>query len=158
MPFTAPEIIAAILAAGAVVSALIVLRKTSIRLHAAYKERARDAVAVRDAILGREAVRDSITGLELAPPLPGVGARMAHQEQQMELLTTAVARIADQQHQYHELKDTVDRHDLRLVALEEATLERIVTRAESTQAWGAVQAALRHDGGATGPTGAIDNH
>lgn len=95
---------------------------------------------VRDAILGREAIVDSITGKELAPALPGMGVRMAQQEavsklqqEQMTLLTDAVAKLANT-HQ------RLDDHDRRLNALEAAAIERVATKAESVAAWRAVAA------------------
>lgn len=100
-----------------------------------------EVVAVRDAILGREALRDSITGREIQPALPGMGVRMAHQEEQsrdqraqLQILTDAVTKIADS----HELLNNIER---RVAALEDAAVERVVTKVESAEAWRAIAAA-----------------
>ena len=93
----------------------------------------RDLNSARDSIVGRDAVHDSITGKEIAPALPGIGVRMATTEQQMTVLTEAVAKIADS-------SARLDEHDARLKHLEEAAVERVVARAESTAAWRAVEA------------------
>src|SRR5690606_34845484 len=52
---------------------------------------------VTDAILGRDAIVDTITGRESALALPGIGGRRASQEQQMEMLTVTVTKLVDQQ-------------------------------------------------------------
>jgi hypothetical protein len=95
---------------------------------------AREIAAVRDSILGREAVTDSITGAELSPALPGMGVRVAETERHLGVLAQAVATIAES---HVRLED----HEARLVRLEEAAVERVVARAESTAAWAAMQAA-----------------
>lgn len=94
------------------------------------------ATAASDAILGREAKYDSITGELVQPALPGVGVRLADQQQQLDTLTVAVSRIAD----YH---DRLDNHDVRITALEAAAVERVVTRAESGLAFRAMEAAVK---------------
>lgn len=102
-----------------------------------------EATAMRDAILGRDRVVDSITGRELAEPLPGIGVRMAHQEDQMRLLTDAVSKIADSHRRLEQVEHRVDRHDEEIATLKTAQMERIVARAESAQAWSAVEAAVQ---------------
>lgn len=104
----------------------------------------RDVKAARDSLLGREAVVDTITGKEISPALPGVGARMAHQEQQMDLLTMTVTKLVDQQQHQAALEARVGHVEGRVAALEEAAVERVVTRAESTAAWRAMEAAARN--------------
>lgn len=104
-----------------------------------------DVAQARDALLGRDAVVDSITGRELAPPLPGMGVRMAHQEQQTELLIVTVTKLVDQQAHQQRLERVVEDHDKRISALETAGVERIVARAESAQAWSAMEAAIHAD-------------
>lgn len=94
----------------------------------------RDLRGGRDALLGRDAVVDTITGEERVPALPGIGVRMAHQEQQMELLTEAVAKLAS-------THTRLENHETRILKLEEAAVERVVTRAESAAAWRAMEAA-----------------
>lgn len=92
--------------------------------------------AVRDSILGREAVTDSITGRELAPALPGVGVRLADQERHLGILSEAVATIAAS---HVRLED----HETRIVRLEAGSVERVVARAESAHAWAAMEAATK---------------
>lgn len=99
-----------------------------------------------DALLGREAVIDTITGDVLAPALPGVGARMAHQEQQMELLTVTVTKLVDQQVHQQKLEHRVDGLEGRVKGLEDGAIERVASKAESISAWRAVEAvAKNHD-------------
>lgn len=100
-----------------------------------YRRTKADFIAARDAVVGRDAIVDTITGKELAPALPGVGVRLDKQEQQMDLLTTAVAKIADS---HVRLED----HEARIHALEAAAVERVVARAESAQAWRAMEKAI----------------
>lgn len=100
-----------------------------------------DGVAIRDAILGRDPVVDSITGKELAPALPGIGQRMAHQETQMSEMTRAVTQLAETHAQMAEVRAEVHGLSGRVKKLEEAAVERVVTRAESAAAWRAMEAA-----------------
>lgn len=93
----------------------------------------RDFVAGRDALVGRDAVHDSITGREIVPALPGIGVRMDTTENQMAQLAAAVVKIADS----HVL---LEDHEGRIKKLEEAAVERVVARAESVQAWRAIEA------------------
>ncbi|TQK73356.1 hypothetical protein [Nocardioides sp. SLBN-35] len=96
-----------------------------------------------DALLGRDAIVDSITGEELSPALPGVGARMAHQEQQMELLTVTVTKLVDQQVHQQKLERRVDGLEHRVKGLEDQTIERVAGKAESISAWRAVEAVAK---------------
>lgn len=97
------------------------------------KQAASDIRAGRDALVGRDAIRDSITGKELFPALPGIGVRMATTEASLSQLTTAVAKLVD-----NDARLTDVEH--RTKALEDAMVERVVTRAESAAAWRAVEA------------------
>ncbi len=94
---------------------------------------AKDFRAGRDALIGRDAIHDSITGVERVPALPGIGVRMDTTENQMAMLTTAVAKIADS----HVMAED---HERRITKLEEAAVERVVARAESAAAWRAIEA------------------
>lgn len=94
-----------------------------------------DGVAIRDAILGRDPIIDSITKKEIAPALPGIGQRMATVEQ-------ALVTFAQNQHDLEELRSRVDGHDARIEALETGTVERVVTKVESAAAWRAMEAAV----------------
>lgn len=104
--------------------------------------RAKTVMAL-DSLVGREAVIDTITGEEIAPALPGIGARMSHQEQQVELLSVAVTKLVDQQDHQRKLEERVDSHDHRIKALEEQAIERVATKAESVAAWRAVEAVAK---------------
>lgn len=100
-------------------------------------------VAAVDSIVGREEIRDSITDEVKVPALPGIGVRMAHQEQQMELLTVTVTKLVDQQAHQQRLEQRVEDHESRLAKLEQAEVERIVTRAESAAAYRAIETAIK---------------
>jgi hypothetical protein len=102
-----------------------------------------DGAAMRDAILGREPVIDSITGRELAPALPGIGVRMATTEEQMLLLTEAVAKIADSHVRLAHIETRVDDIAADVADLKAGAIERIMARAEAAQAWSAVEAAVK---------------
>lgn len=100
-------------------------------------------VGVRDSILGRDAIVDTITGRQLAPALPGVGVRLADQERLLSetsshlgTLSTAVAAIA-------ESHKRLENHEERIIRLEGAVVERIVGHADSAAAWGAVEATTK---------------
>jgi len=116
-----------------------------VKVRAAWRRGHQETVAVRDAILGREPIRDSITGREIQPALPGIGVRMANQEQQMEQLTKTVQLLAEHQATQHELERKVDQIDQRVKDLEDARVERIVGKAESTQALRVIETALLAD-------------
>lgn len=100
-----------------------------------------DARAIRDTLVGREAVKDSITGEEIRPAQPGIGSRMADQElharrqsTQLEILTNAVADMA----RASERLDAMERNhaDLaqRVTAFEQGHhLERMAGKVESIQ-------------------------
>lgn len=87
-----------------------------------------EAVAVRDAILGREAMLDSITGIEVSPKLPGMGQRMATVEEALVSLVSSHIRLDD--------------HERRIGSLEAATVERVVSRVDSAAAFRAMEAAI----------------
>lgn len=98
------------------------------------KKTREDGAAIRDAILGRDPIVDSITKKEIAPALPGIGQRMATVEQ-------ALVTFAQNQHDLEELRRRVDAHDADIAALKSGSVERIVTKAESAAAWRAMEAA-----------------
>lgn len=100
----------------------------------------RQAVAGRDAIIGRDAIVDTITGRELAPALPGIGARMASVEGAQVEMLDAVKHIATLLESQQAQDRRIDAHEARLQALEKGYVERVVTKAESTAAWQAVTA------------------
>lgn len=112
-------------------------------VHPRIKKARATARAATDALLGRDAILDTITGEEIHPALPGVGARMAHQEQQMELLTVTVTKLVDQQVHQQKLERRVDGLEHRVKGLEDQTIERVAGKAESVAAWRAVEAVAR---------------
>lgn len=89
-----------------------------------YRRTKAEAVSIRDAIIGREPVVDTITGKQISPALPGIGQRIATVED-------ALLKLTDQQAQLNE-------HDQRITILEEARAERVITQAESAAMWRAV--------------------
>jgi hypothetical protein len=97
------------------------------------KQAKSDFVAARDSIVGRDAVKDSITGREIEPALPGIGVRMAANERNLGRLTDAVAQIA----QSHA---RLENHEERIVQLEAGAVERVMSKAESAAAWRAIAA------------------
>lgn len=99
-----------------------------------WRRASREVVAVRDSILGRDAIVDSITGREIAPALPGIGQRVATIEQ-------ALVTLAGQEERFTAIEENQSDFARRLGALEQARLERVVTQAESANAWRAVAAA-----------------
>jgi hypothetical protein len=99
-----------------------------------YRRTRSEVTAIRDSILGRDAIRDSITGREIEPALPGVGTRLANQEEHLGVLADAVASLAKSH-------AVLDDHEKRIAALEVASVERIVSRAESAAGWRAMEAA-----------------
>lgn len=101
-----------------------------------------DSSDARDALIGRPAVRDSITGKELSPALPGIGSRMAVQEAQMQVMAQAVARLAESHDRLNDHQEQLDDHQLRIATLEQGAAERIVSRVDSIAAWEAMQAAV----------------
>jgi hypothetical protein len=99
-----------------------------------------DIRAGRDALVGREAVFDTITGKEIAPALPGIGVRMATTELQMTTLTEAVATLADNDGRLTSLELWRADVDRWRGVVDAGAVERVVTRAESAAAWRAVEA------------------
>jgi polyhydroxyalkanoate synthesis regulator phasin len=93
-----------------------------------------DARAIRDTLVGREAQRDSITGEEIQPAIPGIGTRVSSIEKQgqttsdqLGILTRAVADMAASQ-------ERIDNLEHRVAAIEQGHfLERMAGKAESIQ-------------------------
>lgn len=117
--------------AASVVGAVAVLWQAFKRVTHKTRTVRGDAVAIRDSILGRDAVVDSITGKELAPALPGIGQRM-------DTVERALVALADQH-------AAIEDHETRIKALEEARVERVVTQVESAAMWQAVVKATDED-------------
>lgn len=91
------------------------------------------------AIIGREAIVHPETGRELAPAVPGIGARQANIESQIGVLTDAVAKIADS----HQRIDELDR---RIAAIESGHMaERIASKVENIQLFSAIEAIAKDE-------------
>lgn len=98
----------------------------------------KDVRAGRDALLGRDAVYDSITGKEISPALPGIGQRMASTEQNVSILTVAVGRLAD-------MHDRVNGIEARVQRLEHGDAERQLARTESIELLRTIDNAIKSD-------------
>ena len=90
-----------------------------------------ESVAIRDAILGRDAILDSITGEERVPALPGIGMRMATVEEALVALADVHVKMLD--------------HEERIRSLETGSLERIAARADSVAAFKAIEAIAKEE-------------
>jgi len=94
-----------------------------------YRRARADVVSGRDALLGRDEIRDSITGKVLAPALPGMGVRMDRNEEQMTAMVDAVAQIAPVLTQLAETHQQLDKHgELIAKALDAAAEDRKAIR------------------------------
>jgi hypothetical protein len=124
-----------------------------------------DIISGRDALLGRDAIHDTITGREISPALPGMGIRMDTNETQMSLVVDAVAQIApalakiadtqkwqehaDQvlaahQEQIGGLQKQVTANAREIADLRHGYVERIVSRADSEAAFRAIEAVAQN--------------
>lgn len=103
--------------------------------------------ALMELLFGKAAEpQNPITGAAATQPVAGLGMRVAnieqrstHQGAQLEILTEAVAKLVD-------AHERLDNHERRIKGLEDAAIERVFTKVESTAAWDAVAAvAGQHD-------------
>lgn len=90
---------------------------------------------VIDTLVGREAVVHPETGKELIPATVGIGARMVRLEDAFLTLVNQGDRISALEH-------TQIKHDDAIEELKAASMERVITRAESTQAWQTIESAI----------------
>ena len=97
------------------------------------KRRQADRIAQRDAIIGRPAILDSITGRELAPALPGIGVRQANMEQQLTVLADAVAEMAKSNRRLDDHAAKIAANTEDIAELKAMTAERVVGKVESVQ-------------------------
>ena len=130
---TPNESLALLAAIAAGIAALTAIWKAIKRARAATRGAIVDGVKIRDSIIGRGAVVDTITGQQLAPPLPGIGQRM-------DTVERTVATLADQHRVLDDHEDRLKAHAEAIAELKAASVERVVTRAESAAAWRAVEA------------------
>ena len=96
-----------------------------------------EVTEVRDNILGRPAIVNEITKKEVAPAVPSLGAQIAGLGEAVRELTKSHARLDSLESRV----DKVEGYEPRLMALEAASVERIVSRAESAAGWRAMEAA-----------------
>lgn len=101
----------------------------------------RDVRAGRDALVGRPAMLDSITGVERVPALPGIGARMDAQETTTAATSKVVADMAESLSLLAKSHARLENHEGRITELETAAAERIVGKVEQIELWRAVEAA-----------------
>ena len=112
----------------------------------AYRRMKSDARAIRDTLVGRDPVLDSITGEEIRPAIPGIGSRVSSIEaqgattaEQLSILTRAVADMAAS-------TDRIDKLEERVTAIEQGHfLERLAGKAESIQLFSTIEAVAKAD-------------
>jgi hypothetical protein len=97
-----------------------------------------DVVAGRDALLGRDAVHDSITGKEIAPALPGIGQRVTTLEEAIPAISVALTRMSDMHVRVSGVEDRVGR-------LERMEGERSLARTESIELLRTIDNAIKAD-------------
>lgn len=102
------------------------------------------AIGGLDALVGREAVHDSITGKEIAPALPGIGTRMETVEQAIEHIADLLTTQRTQDQQIAELREDLGQLTHRVKTLEDGAIERVAGKAESISAWRAVEAVAKN--------------
>lgn len=93
------------------------------------------------AVIGNEEVRHPASGRVIAPARPGLGVWMATTDDALTTLSTAVRALAEQHGRLDDHEHRLGVLGIRVDRLEAASVERIVSRADSTAAWGAMQAA-----------------
>lgn len=100
-----------------------------------------DARAIRDTLVGRPAVRDSITNRVVSPALPSIGDRMASQEE-------AVQKVADAVQQLATTATRLDQHDRRLNRIEDALqIDRRLDKIEAVQLLRTIETVAQSDPG-----------
>lgn len=100
-------------------------------------------IAARDSIIGRPAVIDTITGEERVPALPGVGMRLATTEEHLGTLTALVGELVRERADVRALDRRVKVVEGDVAVLKAASVERIVGRAESAEAWRTMAEAIK---------------
>jgi hypothetical protein len=94
-----------------------------------FRRASAEVTEIRDNILGRPAIKNEITGKVIAEAVPSLGTQIAGLGDAVRELTKSHKRLDD-------LEDRVEK-------LEEAAVERVVTRAESAAAFRAIEAAVQ---------------
>lgn len=98
--------------------------------------------AMSDAMLGRPEVKDR-SGAVVQPSQPGMPARVAELADAVKELVQMQHRVDKVEAEQNKLAARVDDLEGVTSQLQQAHLERIVSRVESTQAWGAIEAAAK---------------
>lgn len=94
-----------------------------------YRAGRNTVTAITETLLGRDEIVDAATGRVLVKKQPGMATRI-------DTVERALVALSDQHR-------TLDDHEKRITALEEATVERVVARQESALAWRAMETALK---------------
>lgn len=89
------------------------------------------SVGFFQAIAGRDPIVDKASGKELSPAVPPLGERLASIDDTMLRLVTVIESNQDAHHR-------IDNVEVRVDALEQGRVERIVSQAESAEMWRAV--------------------
>lgn len=101
-----------------------------------------------ETLAGRDAIVNRATGRVMVPAVPGIGIRMENLETKTDELTSVVKSLA-------KTHAVLDNHEQRIQRLEEAAVERVVTKAESAAAWRAI-ASIAHEPDADEPSDFTD--
>lgn len=117
---------------GGLVTLAVLARKAWKRILRAVKK-GNDVI---DTLVGRDAIYHPESGKELEPASPGIGARMVRLEDAFLTLVNQGDRISALEH--NQIK-----HDEAIEELKAAQMERVIARAESAQAWSAIEAAVK---------------
>ena len=97
------------------------------------RKQARALASLVDAVLGHEEARDR-SGAVYQPAQPGLAARLAAMDAKVDRLIALDRRVTN-------LEDSHANLAGRVSVLEDSRVERVVTQAESTAVWRAVEAA-----------------
>lgn len=101
-----------------------------------------DARAIRDTLVGRPPVRDSITKKVVSPAIPSIGERMASQEASMAQVASAVDKLADATSRLTHLEERMTRVEDALIT------DRRLEKIESVQLLRTIETAVQSDPGA----------
>ena len=140
MTLTLQETAGVVTAVTVILGALVVVIR---RIRPVWKSLRRDFIAGRDALVGREEIVHPETGRVVVPAVPGIGTRMANVEEAIVAIARHQADIADLKVNDARHDATLAKHAEDIAALKLAQVERIVSKAESTAAFQAMEAVAR---------------
>lgn len=126
-----------VLAAAAAVTAIGVLWRATRNPRRKLTAAVHKTNQVADVLLGRPAIRHPDTGVELAPPQPGIGARLSAIEEAI----AQQAANAEDLRRAHDRIDSLERRIADHLASEHEA--RIAAHEESQQMWQAIEAIAR---------------